>query len=298
MNREEDHRSLVRAVNDGKIEVGVDVIRLNRSDSPVYKWTDHNLPAFVLAGIVAYVFYAFGQIWGFVGLSASIVAFFWPVRKWGFAKLKYRTREMALSSLDGWETLWRFGGLSVRRGAEEDSQCVSPNDDWHQFMQDCIDLQKYDNPGENKIARSLLILGDTDTMTLKPAAIDNIEYGAAIPLLLPVGRKLDNLESSEIKMGIYQAFLQKAKEVSQSGENLSSIAEQAYSDGLITKIPTALTPESMAEAIVTRLSQILGMIKLNGTKFEVSARWVDQQNWNDQRLEDVLFLLWASLDTT
>ena len=130
------HRLIKTACENGTAEIGVDVVRLNRSGSSVYRWTDHNLSGVILAGAVIYSFYAGGWAWGLVSLACSIVLFFWLVRRWGFSRLERRAKRYAISSAANWHELWEFGGLSLRLKDDPTTDCVSPDGSWRDFARD------------------------------------------------------------------------------------------------------------------------------------------------------------------
>ena len=130
------HALIKKAYEAGNLEIGVNCVRLNRPASPVYRWTDHNLPGFILAGFVIYNFYEGGLVWGLVSLGCSVVILLWLVRKWGFSRLDKRAKQYALSSSHNWWQLWNFGGLSLRLRDDRSIDCISPDDSWRGFARD------------------------------------------------------------------------------------------------------------------------------------------------------------------
>ena len=134
MGSDDNFHSLIKtAYENGIAEIGVSRVRLNRPGSPVYRWTDHNLPGVILAGCVIYSFYEGGWAWGIVSLACSIVLMFWQVRKWGFSRLEKRAKRYAISSSHNWLELWEFGGLSLRLKDDPTTDCFSPDDSWRDF---------------------------------------------------------------------------------------------------------------------------------------------------------------------
>ena len=130
------HALIVRALEREEIELGVNWVCLNRPGSPVYRWSDHNLPGLILGGFVVFIFYAGGWAWGLVGLGCGVVILFQQVRKWGFSRLDKRAQQYALSSSDNWQELWEFGGLSMHLTIDRSVDCLSPADSWRDFARD------------------------------------------------------------------------------------------------------------------------------------------------------------------
>ena len=137
MSSDDNFHSLIKEnLDSGRIELGIDVVRLNRSDSPVYRWSDHTLPGMLLLFLVAYNFYSAGWVWGLLSLICSVVLFLSLVRKWGFSRLKGRARHYALSSSDHWSNLWTLGGLSMQLTGSDPAYCYSPEDSWRDFARE------------------------------------------------------------------------------------------------------------------------------------------------------------------
>ena len=137
MSADDNLHSLIKEnLESGRIELGIDVVRLNRPDSPVYRWSDHNLPGMLLLLLVVYNFYSAGWVWGLLSLVCSVALFFSLIRKWGFSRLKRRTQQYALSSSDSWSNLWTFGGVSMRLTDSDTVDCISPDDPWRDFARE------------------------------------------------------------------------------------------------------------------------------------------------------------------
>lgn len=128
------HQQIKKASEDGRVEIGIDIVALNRPGSPVYSWADHNLPGLVLLAGVIYIFYLFGWLWGGVSLFVWVVLLMWPIRKLGFERLRQRTLRYVLASSDNWFVLWEHGSLSLRLRENPSATCLSPKESWQDFV--------------------------------------------------------------------------------------------------------------------------------------------------------------------
>ncbi len=127
------HRMVQEAHDLGRIEIGVGEVQLNRPGSPVYRWSDHNLPGLLIAVAVIANFVLSGWKWGLVSLVCGLVLLLWQVRKWGFARLRRRTLSYVFSSVEAWMQLWDIGALSIRLKNQPEIYCMSPRDNWVDF---------------------------------------------------------------------------------------------------------------------------------------------------------------------
>lgn len=167
MSSDDNFHSLIKkSLVSGRIELGVDWVRLNRPDSPMYRWTDHNLPGLLVTAAVVLNFYLGGWVWGLISLTCSVVLFFWLIRKWGFSRLDKRTRQYVLASSDNWWRLWEFGGLNMRLTGSDTVNCVSPGDSWRDFAREYLLPQK----DESRLPPELQDLPDLEPEALAPEA--------------------------------------------------------------------------------------------------------------------------------
>ena len=127
------HRMIHDANERGLVEIGVGLVQLNRPGSPVYRWSDHNLPALLVLAAVVLTFVLGGWKWGLVSLVCGVILVLWQVRKWGFKRLRERTLKYVFSSTEAWMQMWDIGALSIRLKNQSDIYCMSPRDNWVDF---------------------------------------------------------------------------------------------------------------------------------------------------------------------
>lgn len=137
MSSDDNFLRLIReAHGKGIIQIGVGEAQLNRPGSPVYSWTDHNLPGTILLIAVALLVYFTNWKWGVLGTMGALVLLLWPIRLWGFARLRRRTLAYVLSSPVAWWQLWEIGALSMRLTASPEISCMAPEASWVKFARD------------------------------------------------------------------------------------------------------------------------------------------------------------------
>jgi hypothetical protein len=126
------HALIYQAYVAHKVHLGMKGA-LNSRGSPVHNLWENVIPyGLILLLIGNYTFTAGWE--GFV-LSASlgigVGAFVIP--RWVMNKVRRRTMILAFGSAEGWDSLWRVGGLSMRLDEKPEIVCDSPNGDWKAF---------------------------------------------------------------------------------------------------------------------------------------------------------------------
>jgi hypothetical protein len=126
------HALLYQAYVAHKIHLGMKGA-LNSRSSPVHNLWENLIPyALILLVIVNYT-YTMG--WEGLILTASlglgVGAFVIP--RWVMNKVRRRTMIVAFGSAEGWDSLWRIGGLSLRLDDDPAVVCDSPDGDWKAF---------------------------------------------------------------------------------------------------------------------------------------------------------------------
>ncbi|HUB97659.1 MAG TPA: hypothetical protein VL993_17175 [Stellaceae bacterium] len=128
---------LYRALQDlhqrGQVTLHHDFKRLQHMDCPVAVEADGNIWAYgVLAATILALWLGGWKV--ALGVGAIGVVFYFTV---GISYVRRRIRrridERALQSLDDWQRLWRFGGISlVPTGGGE--PCPAPKGNWMAFV--------------------------------------------------------------------------------------------------------------------------------------------------------------------
>lgn len=118
---------------DGRIDIGVDLKRLNTPKSPVFSHVDHLLPWAALICLAV----AGWRLGGWIGAAAaasSMLVLILTTINWAvMGRLRKRTLAYAMSGRHGFEELWAFGGLSLRIKGDAASEVVGPDGDWRGF---------------------------------------------------------------------------------------------------------------------------------------------------------------------
>lgn len=129
------HSLIYQAYLDGRLHLGLKYFQLNRRGSPVYKLWENVLPFAMIILIVAQYTYDYG----YIGFAASLVLTgllgFYFIPRWLAKRVRLRGMQMAMSGEQGWETLWRAGGLSMRMADDPEKAADSPDDDWRSFAE-------------------------------------------------------------------------------------------------------------------------------------------------------------------
>ncbi len=117
-----------------RVEIGVELRRLNRPDSPVFGRWDNAVPAFVLIAAVVAAFVFGGWLVALATAASGLVLMLTTVNLAVMSLLRWRALDMALSGPEGWERLWAIGGLTLRLPRRPDTECKGPDGDWRAFV--------------------------------------------------------------------------------------------------------------------------------------------------------------------
>ncbi len=129
------HQLIYDAYLQGRIHIGPIFAVLNRKDAPDYSQVDNYLPYILLLGVIAIYSYQMGMWGGIAALVFSLVFILRPVPRWILKRLRHRTMDRAFGSVEGWDQLWRIGGLSIRLATDVEAVCESPDGDWRRFAE-------------------------------------------------------------------------------------------------------------------------------------------------------------------
>ena len=128
------HLLLYRAYTTNKVHLGMKG-GLNSRRSPVHNKWENIIPY----ALILFVTINYTITMGFKGfvLSASLgigVGLF-VIPRWIMNKVRRRAVTTAFGSAEGWDALWRFGGLSMRLADHPEIACDSPDGDWQMFAE-------------------------------------------------------------------------------------------------------------------------------------------------------------------
>jgi len=124
------HAIIRDAAAAGRVAVEVNYRKAHRNSAPGYRTTDVVVPWFAAVVLSGYVATAYGIAAGialFVVLGGVIVV---ALRPYNRRRAEERYRRMGLATPDHWETLWRLGGLALRRPGLSEPIATAPDDDW------------------------------------------------------------------------------------------------------------------------------------------------------------------------
>lgn len=127
------HSLIYQAYTEGELHLGLKYFHLNTRGSPVYKLWENILPFAMIAVIVAQYSYDYG----YVGFAASLLLTgllgFYFIPRWLAKRVRARGMALAVSSEEGWDSLWKAGCLSIRMADNPEHFADSPADDWRAF---------------------------------------------------------------------------------------------------------------------------------------------------------------------
>ncbi|HEY4134841.1 MAG TPA: hypothetical protein VGO34_06465 [Alphaproteobacteria bacterium] len=119
---------------EGKVNLGLKYLTLNQRKSPVFSRWENIIPYAFIVIIVANYTYEYGYVGFCASLLLSALVGFYFIPKWLAKRVRTRALTMALTSEEGWDTLWAAGGLGLRLTRNPEIGCDSPDDDWRAFV--------------------------------------------------------------------------------------------------------------------------------------------------------------------
>lgn len=125
-------RRLWYAERDKKVEIGVDLRRFNKPESPTYDRKDNALPVVATICCTSTAWLLGGWIWGLAVFGSCVIFSLSTLNLWLMYRLRQRTMALAMSGAEGWDAAWSFGGMSVRRTGQE-RETAGPEQDWRLF---------------------------------------------------------------------------------------------------------------------------------------------------------------------
>lgn len=118
---------------DGRIDLGVDLKRLNKPNSPVFSHVDHLLPWAALICLAIAGWRLGGWVGAFAAAASMLVLILTTINWAVMDRLRKRTVAHAMSGRSGFDELWALGGLSIRIKGEATSEVKGPDGDWRAF---------------------------------------------------------------------------------------------------------------------------------------------------------------------
>lgn len=127
------HELIYNAYQQGRIHIGPIFGILNRKGAPDYNVVENYLPYAMLVGLTVVYTFQMGLWGGIAAFLFSVLLAIRPVPRWILKRLRHRTMDRIFGSEEGWNQLWRMGGLSIRLSDDVDTICESPQDDWRRY---------------------------------------------------------------------------------------------------------------------------------------------------------------------
>jgi len=119
----------------GRVRLEIDADHLAHIHSPIGRDTDVNLLLYPAVGLVGAIWWWFGWVLGLAIAVICVVLYFAVGRRWRHARLRLRIEQRALTEIELWRRLWRWGGVSLARsGLHGTVVCRAPEQNWHRFV--------------------------------------------------------------------------------------------------------------------------------------------------------------------
>lgn len=125
-------QAIVRAVDDGKVLLGVNLHRLNVPGSPAYSRADTAIPLFLMLALNVYVFAWHGWAFGVLSASASVILYVFVVGRWIADRVQARTLRLLRERPHLLERLWNAGAISLTHVASDTLVCYP--DEYRPFV--------------------------------------------------------------------------------------------------------------------------------------------------------------------
>lgn len=120
------------ANQDDKIDIGIDLRHFNKPGSPTFDRKDNALPIVATGCCTASAWLLAGWVLGLAVFASCVILSLTTMNVWLMHRLRERTVERALSGYEGWDEVWGYGGVSLRRKGQE-LETTGPAQDWRPF---------------------------------------------------------------------------------------------------------------------------------------------------------------------
>lgn len=127
---------LRRLCAEDRVVIELDNKRLSHIDSPVSFEAWGNQLVYPLLFLTCVLWWWFGWQIGSATAVASVLLYLTIGKAFLHRRIERRVRDQVLEDVVRWRKLWSFGGVSLRRVGEGDGDaaCLSPNDNWMEFV--------------------------------------------------------------------------------------------------------------------------------------------------------------------
>lgn len=125
-------RRLARACRSGAVEIEADAKRLGHIHSPVLSQADGNQWLYSLFAMGAALWWTLDWRWA-AGAAVVWLAAYLTIGRRALDRRLMRRIDRRLDDPAAWNTLWSFGGVTLRDGASG-RRCTAPDDGWRGFV--------------------------------------------------------------------------------------------------------------------------------------------------------------------
>lgn len=133
MSEQDCFRRLQGLIHGNAVSLTVDADFLDHIDSPVAVEADSNIWAYGLVAAAGTLFWYGGALYGLGAALAGTVLYFTLGRAYVRRRLRRRVEREALTDLEKWRKLWRFGGVALSAAAAG-PVCAAPEGNWIDFV--------------------------------------------------------------------------------------------------------------------------------------------------------------------
>ena len=136
----DDFETLRRAIESGRIRLGVHIRKMNSPGSPVYRYGENLwMPVLILVVTLA-VARLFNVHVGAAVLAAGMGWWLWKVQPKVKDGVYARTSALALQDVRNFDALWMKGALTLHApGADGRELLANRKDDWRRFVHAVIE---------------------------------------------------------------------------------------------------------------------------------------------------------------
>jgi hypothetical protein len=127
------HQILYQAYISHKVHLGMKGA-LNSRRSPVHNVWENVVPYALILFVIGNYTWTMGLKGLVLTASLGLGVGLFVVPRWIMNKVRRRTVILAFGSGEGWDALWRVGGLSIRLDEDPSVVCDSPGGDWQAFV--------------------------------------------------------------------------------------------------------------------------------------------------------------------
>jgi len=128
------YKTLLKAIEQDKLRLYFDYVKLNRPGSKVYNPWEALLPVLIPSIIGLLLIMASDIIVGLIFIIVTVLASTYYFRKKIYHHLIERTKALIVSGYDNMEELWKFGGIVLVNADNKKLGCVAPEGDWKDFV--------------------------------------------------------------------------------------------------------------------------------------------------------------------